>query len=272
MQDDDFCMVSVATFDRLAARYAEKYFHLDMYDRYLERFVKRIESQGASVLDVACGPGNVSAYLARVRPDLKLIGIDLAEGMIKQARLRVPSAEFLVKDCRHIGELERVFDASAFAFGLSYLTDDDANRFFTSLNAILADSAMLYLSTITGEPSWSGFEASSSGDRVYLTYRSIDDVITMVEHAGYRIDFMEVIASPATASKPTQDLILIAQRAKKDMLGNGLTLRPNRRPSAAAERKRVRRPRYSERRSPERNHACDFPQITASLPQRSARY
>jgi SAM-dependent methyltransferase len=219
MQNDDLCLVSVATFSKLASRYAEKYFHLDMYDRYLEQFVKRIESQGASVLDVACGPGTVSAYLAKVRPDLKLVGIDLAEGMIEQARLRVPSAEFLAKDCRHIGELEQVFDAAAFAFGLSYLTDDDANRFFSSLNASLADSAMLYLSTITGEPSWSGFETSSGGDRVYLKYRSVGDVVSMVEQAGYRVDFMEVIASPANASKPTQDLILIAQRAKKDLPG-----------------------------------------------------
>jgi SAM-dependent methyltransferase len=212
MQDDDLCLVSVATFSRLADLYAEKYFHLDMYDRYLEQFVKRIEPQGASVIDVACGPGNVSAYLAKVRPDLKLIGVDLAEGMVKQARLRVPSAEFLVKDCRQIGELEHVFDASAFAFGLSYLTDDDANRFFSSLNAILADSAILYLSTITGEPSSSGFETSSSGDRVYIKYRSVGDVVSMVERAGYRVGFWEVISSPANASKPTQDLILIAQR------------------------------------------------------------
>jgi SAM-dependent methyltransferase len=212
MQDDDFCLVSVATFSRLADLYAEKYFHLDMYDRYLEQFVQRIEPQGASVIDVACGPGNVSAYLAKARPDLKLIGVDLAEGMVKQARLRVPSAEFLVKDCRHIGELGHVFDASAFAFGLSYLTDDDANRFFSSLNAILADSAILYLSTITGEPDSSGFEKSSSGDKVYINYRSVGDVVSMVERAGYRVDFREVISSPANASKPTQDLILIAQR------------------------------------------------------------
>jgi SAM-dependent methyltransferase len=212
MQDDDFCLESVATFSRLADLYAEKYFHLDMYDRYLEQFVRRIEPQGASVIDVACGPGNVSAYMAKARPDLKLIGVDLAEGMIKQARLRVPSAEFLVKDCRHIGELEHVFDASAFAFGLSYLTDDDANRFFGSLNSIMADSAMLYLSTITGEPGSSGFETSSRGDRVYIRYRSVGDVVSMVERAGYRIDFWEVISSPANASEPTQDLILIAQR------------------------------------------------------------
>lgn len=214
MLDNDLCLVSVATFDRLADRYAEKYFHLNMYDRYLDRFTKWIELQGARILDVACGPGNVSAYLAKIRPDLKLVGIDLAEGMLRQARLRVPSAEFKAMDCRNIHELGQEFDACAFAFGLSYLTDDDANRFFTSLNATLAASAMLYLSTITGEPSWSGFETSSSGDRVYLKYRSVAEVVSMVERAGYRVDFTEVIASPPNAPKPTQDLILIAQRTE----------------------------------------------------------
>lgn len=214
MQNDDFCLVSVATFDKLADRYAEKYFHSDIYDQYLQRFVKGIDSLGASVIDVACGPGNVSAFLAKVRPDLKLVGVDLAEGMVKQARLRVPSGQFLVKDCRHIGELEQVFDASAFAFGLSYLTDEDAKRFFASLNTILTESAVLYLSTITGEPRWSGFETSGSGDSVYLEYRSVNDVVSIVEGAGYRVDFTEVIASPANASKTTQDLILVAQRER----------------------------------------------------------
>ena len=147
-----------------------------------------------------------------MRPDLQLIGIDLAEGMIKQARRRVPSAEFLVKDCRHIGELQQVFDAAVFAFGLSYLTDDDAARFFTSLNAILADSALLYLATITGDPSRSGFETSSCGDSVYLEYRRVSDIVSMVKQAGYKVDFMEVLASPANAAKATRDLILIAQR------------------------------------------------------------
>lgn len=214
MQDKDLCLVSVATFDRLADRYAEKYFHLKLYDCYLEQFAKRIEPHGARVLDVACGPGNISAYLAKIRPDLKLIGIDLAEGMLRQARLRVPSAEFKVMDCRNIRELGQEFDACAFAFGVSYLTDDDANRFFTSLNATVSASAMLYLSTITGEPSWSGFETSSSGDRVYLKYRSISEVVAMVERAGYKVQFTEVVASPASAPKPTHDLILIAQRTK----------------------------------------------------------
>lgn len=212
MQDGDVCKVSVDTFDRLAARYAAKYFDLDVYDRFLGQFAERI-GQGGSVIDVACGPGNVCAYLAKTRPDLELVGVDLAAQMIEQARTRVPAAAFFVKDCRDIGEFDRTFDACAFAFGLSYLTDADAAGFFASLNAIVTRSATLYLSTITGDASWSGFESSDSGDRVYLVYRSVKDVVSMVERAGYQVDLNETIGSPAEAPKQTRDLILIARRS-----------------------------------------------------------
>jgi len=216
MQNNDYCKVSVATFDKLADQYAAKYFDLRLYDRYLERFAKCIDAPGASVLDVACGPGNVSGYLAKIRPDLKLLGIDLAEGMLRQARLRVPGVEFLQKDCRRIDELGCVFDAAAFAFGLSYLTDSDAEQFLVSLNAALTDSATFYLSTITGESSQSGFEVTGSGDRIYIEYRSVSAVTTMVQRAGYRIEFMDVLQSPDNASKVTQDLILIGKRAERN--------------------------------------------------------
>jgi SAM-dependent methyltransferase len=211
MTDRDACETTVATFDKYAERYAEKYFHLDLYDEYLARYAKRIAVQGCA-LDAACGPGNVSAYLTKQRPDLKLVGVDLAAGMLAQAKQRVPDAEFFRMDCRRLDELGRVFDAVAFAFGLSYLTDADALRFFAALRACVADKAPLYLSTITGEPRRSGFEASSSGDRVYMEYRRVDDVIAMVEREGFTIDFTAVLPSPVDAAAATQDLVLIAQR------------------------------------------------------------
>jgi len=56
----------------------------------------------ARVTDIACGPGNVSAYLLRHRPDLSLTGVDLAPKMIDIARHRVPAGQFFVGDCRRL--------------------------------------------------------------------------------------------------------------------------------------------------------------------------
>jgi SAM-dependent methyltransferase len=212
MQDDDVCQVSVATFSRLADRYAEKFFDLDIYNAYLDMFAERI-AQGGRVLDMACGPGNICAYLAKQRPDLRCVGVDLAEGMIEQARRRVPTADFLLRDCRALGELGPAFDAAAFGFGLSYLTDGDAGACFASLDTALAPAAGLYLATMTGDPQRTGFESTSRGDRVHITYRSVADVVAMVERAGFDIRLAEVIASPAMAATQTHDLIVVAQRA-----------------------------------------------------------
>jgi ubiquinone/menaquinone biosynthesis C-methylase UbiE len=213
MRTEDSCLESVATFDKFADRYAEKYFALDYYDRFYQMFAEHIPEMGASVVDIACGPGNVAAYLSRERPDVSVVGVDLAKNMVKQARARVPSAEFHVLDCRELHRLKRTFQGAAFAFGLSYLTDTDAGRFFTSLNQVLCPGGALLLSTITGQCARSGYESSSAGDRVFMVYRTPIEVRRLVESYGYSIEFAETVPSPSNATVQSSDVILVAKRA-----------------------------------------------------------
>jgi ubiquinone/menaquinone biosynthesis C-methylase UbiE len=164
------------------------------------------------VLDVACGPGNVSAYLVRERPDLQVLGIDLAPSMVRLAQTHVPSASFLVHDCRHLADLDRVFDGIAYAFGLNYLNKEDAEQFFESLSKVLAPNGVLYLSTMSGPTEHSGLETSSSGDQIYVYYRPKQEIEQLVQRAGLELVFLDEIASPANASKPTIDVVLVARR------------------------------------------------------------
>lgn len=217
MQDEDYAQITVATFDRYAERYAEKYCHLKLYDSHLRRFIDRLD-QGARVLDMACGPGNVSAYIARRRPDIVLTGIDLAENMLVQARKRVPSAQFRLADCRNISRLGQQYDAAAFAFGLNYLTNADAQQCFASLNASLAGRGILYLSTITGDPAASGLESSRQGEGVYMQYRTEEEIIELLERAGYAVDYRQMLPSPDNAPVETQDLVVIAQRRQQETI------------------------------------------------------
>jgi ubiquinone/menaquinone biosynthesis C-methylase UbiE len=208
----DTCQISVNTFDRFAERYAQKYLALDTYDDYYRQFCLHVSRQGATVLDVACGPGNVSAYLVRERPDLQVLGIDLAPSMVRLAQTHVPSASFLVHDCRHLADLDRVFDGIAYAFGLNYLNKEDAEQFFESLSKVLAPNGVLYLSTMSGPTEHSGLETSSSGDQIYVYYRPKQEIEQLVQRAGLELVFLDEIASPANASKPTIDVVLVARR------------------------------------------------------------
>lgn len=208
----DTCQVSVNTFDRLAETYARKYLALDAYDAYYRQFCSHVARQGATVLDVACGPGNVSAFLVRERPDLQVLGIDLAPNMVRLAQTHVPSASFLVHDCRHLPDLGRVFDGIAYAFGLNYLNQEEAEQFFESLGKVLAPNGALYLSTMSGPREQSGLQTSSSGDQIYVYYRPRREIEQLVQSAGLELVFSDEIASPASASNSTIDVVLVAQR------------------------------------------------------------
>ncbi|NVJ58863.1 MAG: class I SAM-dependent methyltransferase [Gammaproteobacteria bacterium] len=204
--------MTVSTFNKLAREYESKYFGIDTYKPHLDRLLTELKSHQKKVLDIACGPGNIMDYLAKTRPDLELVGIDLAEHMLELARRNVPSAQFKIKDCREMGDLGTKFDAAIFSFGLNYLSSDDVIRFFNSLNANLSQSGLLYLSSITGNPEGSGLSTSSSGERVFQFYRTPEQIVELIEAAGYSILYTAKLSSPDNASDKTEDLVTIARR------------------------------------------------------------
>ncbi|MDM4767095.1 bifunctional GNAT family N-acetyltransferase/class I SAM-dependent methyltransferase [Pelomonas sp. SE-A7] len=208
---EDGNRLAVAAFDRHAARYADKYFLLPDYDAHYRRLLARMPS-GGSFLDLACGPGNVSGFAVRHRPDLQVLGVDLAPQMLAQARERVPAASFVLGDCRRLELLGRRFDGAAFAFGLSYLAAADAERCLANLAAVLNPGAPLLLSTVTGSEPAERVETSASGDRMFTAWRTPEQVQALVTAAGFEIVEAELLASPANASLATQDLVLIAVR------------------------------------------------------------
>ncbi|WP_394781139.1 class I SAM-dependent methyltransferase [Undibacterium sp.] len=212
MTIQDASSESVATFNKLADVYASKYFSLTQYDRFYSMLVERLPQTACTVIDIACGPGNVAAYLARVRPDLAITGIDLAPNMITEAKRRVPNASFHVGDCRELEQFGTGFQAAVFAFGLSYLPQKDAQRFFASLSHVLADDGVLLLATITGKEEISRYETASTGDRVFMVYRTPEQVLQLVQACGFLVEFSELLPSPANASIETTDLVLIARK------------------------------------------------------------
>src|SRR5215469_7521526 len=112
----DHSAISASVFHKLADRYREKYMDLTMYDNSYREFCELLRRGPARVLDAACGPGNVSRYLKAHRPELELLGIDLAPRMVELAREAVPSALFVVHDCRRLAGLQGPFEGIICAF------------------------------------------------------------------------------------------------------------------------------------------------------------
>ncbi len=87
-------------------------------------------SPGDAVIDVACGTGKLAGALAeRVGPFGRVLAVDLAPGMIAEARQQNPDLvqlEFTVADALALPVTDGAFDAATIAFGLRNLPDFEA--------------------------------------------------------------------------------------------------------------------------------------------------
>jgi SAM-dependent methyltransferase len=199
-------------FHKFADLYREKFMGLTLYDDSYREFCELLRRGRARVLDAACGPGNVSRYLMAQRPDLDLLGIDLAPRMVELAREAVPSAHFAVHDCRRLADLQLRFDGIICAFGLPYLSWEEATAFIRTAGHALEPGGVFYLSTMLGKSEDSGFQTCSTGDQMYINYHSEDKVMGSLQECGFTILKRSCIPSPSAASKRTTDLIVIAKK------------------------------------------------------------
>jgi ubiquinone/menaquinone biosynthesis C-methylase UbiE len=108
------------------------------YQRRLDQIMARGEARGRQrvlelvdagpgmkVIDLACGPGNLTRRLAAlVVPDGEVIGVDLAPGMIALARrAAIPNARFEVMDIEQLSFPDASFDAAVCGHGLQFAPD-----------------------------------------------------------------------------------------------------------------------------------------------------
>jgi predicted TPR repeat methyltransferase len=211
----DHCKISSEMFDKHARLYQEKFACLTLYDVTYRKFCELLTKQGACVLDAACGPGHVSRYLLSQRPDLEVLGIDLAPQMIALAREGAPLATFAKHDCRDLCGLRRAFDGIICAFGLPYLSREEVAGFIASSSAVINSGGVLYISVMEGNYEDSGLERTSTGDRVYVYYHSESYITALLTEHGFSVVDLRRMASPSPAPKQTNDLFILALKTEQ---------------------------------------------------------
>ncbi len=116
-----------ALFDRLAAdrdRWVERNRGFHEADHAYLRF---LVPEGAEVLEIGCGAGNLLAALKPARG----VGIDLSPAMVAQAKARHPDLEF------HLGNAEDPTDLAAIAGPFSHIVLSDTVGFLDDIEETL---------------------------------------------------------------------------------------------------------------------------------------
>jgi len=167
------------TWNKIASLYQDKFMELDLYNDSYDFICNSVDKPSAKLLEIGCGPGNITKYLIAKRPDFDIFGIDIAPNMVELARQNNPAAHFAVMDSRQINNLDSKYDGIVCGFCLPYLSQTETNELISNSYNLLNDNGLLYLSFVEGDPDKSDFKAGSGG-RVYFYYHKLDDITSQL--------------------------------------------------------------------------------------------
>ncbi|MCG9970918.1 class I SAM-dependent methyltransferase [Christiangramia crocea] len=200
-------------FNKYAEGYQDKYMDVSLYHGSLDLFCENLISKQTEILEIGCGPGNLTKYLLSLRPDFKVLGIDLASKMIDLAKQNNPKAEFCTMDCRDIDQLQQTFDGIVCGFCLPYLNQKETLKLLGDMSALLNQGGVVYISTMEAEHSKSGYEGSSSGEeKLYINYHESDYILRNLEKQGFRILKTFTLENPLN-KVGVKDLVIIARKS-----------------------------------------------------------
>jgi uncharacterized protein len=205
-----------SSYDAVATAYAE---HLA--DELLEKLpfecwlLDRIaaHADGGPVVEVGCGPGHVTAYLAEAGADA--MGLDLSPGMVEEARRRFPEGDYQVGDLRR---LMRPISAPGWSavlawYSLIHLAASEVPEALAALIRPLAPGGWLVVALHVGSEvkhadDW--FDASVDLDFVL---HGPADFVAMVGEAGLT-DMEWYHRGPITAREETTERLYVVGRKR----------------------------------------------------------
>jgi 2-polyprenyl-3-methyl-5-hydroxy-6-metoxy-1,4-benzoquinol methylase len=164
------------TWNKVAKLYQEKFMDLDLYDDTYDTFCEEVNIENATILEIGCGPGNITKYLLNKKADFRIEGIDISPNMIELAKANNPTADFKVMDCREIDKLQSKFNGIVCGFCFPYLSEYDSSKMIKDCTTLLKDKGVLYISFVEGDYLKSGFQIASSGDRTYFYFHTLDSI------------------------------------------------------------------------------------------------
>ena len=74
------------TWNKAAWRYQDKFMDLNLYNDTYDLICNYLNRPNSKILEIGCGPGNITRYILSKRPDLDVFGIDIAPNMIELAK------------------------------------------------------------------------------------------------------------------------------------------------------------------------------------------
>jgi len=183
-----------------------------MYKNTFDVFNKSINTKSPTILDIACGPGNITYHLKSHNPTYNIVGIDFAPDMILIAKEKNPTSNFQVLGALDIDSLNQTFDGIVCGFLLPYLPPEHVLFLFKKVYEQLNTSGVFYVSTMDSESNYSEITTSKTEPIQSLEsfYYSKDYLVDELQKLGFTI--LNTMHKLDGYSAPLSELFITAKK------------------------------------------------------------
>ena len=177
------------SYDLIASEYGEEYFdelaNKPLDRQLLNRFAAEVIGKGP-VCDMGCGPGQIARYL--FEQGVEVIGVDLSQGMVEEARRRNPDIEFKQGDMMALDVEDDAWAGIAAFYSIIHIPRPEVIKALQELRRVLRPGGLLLLTFHIGDEvihldEWFGKEVSV--DSTFFTREEMEGYLTA---AGFEIE------------------------------------------------------------------------------------
>jgi 2-polyprenyl-3-methyl-5-hydroxy-6-metoxy-1,4-benzoquinol methylase len=208
--------ITLHNWNQLAQAYHDKFMEMDLYNATYDQFCDAIDNDNARILELGCGPGNVTKYLLDKKNNYSILATDTAPTMIELGKINVPKAEFQLLDVRDMVDLHQSFDAILGGFVVPYLNSEETKQFIADSVQLLNDSGILYFSCIEKDTSYSETQTSSDGKiTMEVNYHDSVSLSQSLEENRFTVVSVFRIHYPKPNGTSDIHLVIIAKKNTK---------------------------------------------------------
>jgi predicted TPR repeat methyltransferase len=196
-------------FDQLAELYQGEHSH----NPHQAALIARIDSlvpAGAPVLDLGCGTGVPTARIF-TESGRRVVGVDVAEGMLRLAREQVPAAEFLRADVRDLPDDLGRFGAVTAFFSLLMLSRADIEKTLGRVTGWLQPGGLFGLSMVDLDAD--SLPVEFMGVPVQVSGYPQDVLAEKLTDAGFELLSIETVGFTPADGPPESQIFALAKLA-----------------------------------------------------------
>lgn len=157
----------------------------------IEKFTSFLPSP-ANVLDAGCGSGRDSAILQSM--GYHVIGVDISEGLLQEARKQFPEIQFVPGDLLSLPFNDNAFDGIwAHASLVHFETIEDTKRAISEFYRIIKPGGVVHIfvkEKLGNEKTAVVSDKLSNHDR-FFQYYTQDEMASLLNDRGFQILFMQ---------------------------------------------------------------------------------